>query len=77
MTHKWTDQMSTEHQTERVVSWAEMRRRSSLSKTTLYRLIDADELARPRNITPRRVGWPAEYVSDWIASRVGGEGVTA
>lgn len=62
--------MDTNTQTERVVSWAELRRRSSLSKTTLYRLIDADELARPRRITPRRVGWDAEYIRDWIMTRV-------
>lgn len=62
--------------TQRVVTIAELAKRSSLSVATIYRLMP-DQLARPRKITDRRVGWSADYIDDWLNARVGGEQVSA
>lgn len=55
---------------DRVVSIAELARRSSLSVPTIYRMMP-DQLARPSKISPGRVGWSAAYIDNWLASRVG------
>ncbi len=55
---------------DRIVSFSELQRRSSLSRATLYRLMP-DELDRPKKISPGRVGWQNRYVSTWLAERMG------
>ncbi len=40
-----------------------------LSRTTLYRLIAADAFPKPVNLSPRRVGWLAATVDDWLTAR--------
>lgn len=40
-----------------------------LSRTTLYRLIAADAFPKPVNLSPRRVGWLAATIDDWLAAR--------
>jgi prophage regulatory protein len=40
-----------------------------LSRTTLYRLIAADAFPKPVNLSPRRVGWLAATVNDWLTAR--------
>ena len=62
--------------TQRIVTIAELAQRSSLSVATIYRLMP-DHLDRPRKITPRRVGWSADYIEDWLTARVGGSQAAA
>jgi len=64
--------MTQSPQTKRIVTVAELAQRSSLSVATLYRQMP-EHLARPRKISPGRVGWPADYIDNWIAERVGGD----
>lgn len=54
---------------QRFVSVAEFRQRTDLSTSTIYRLLDRGLLARPSRVSPGRVGWPSEYVDNWLASR--------
>ena len=42
---------------------------TGLSKTGLYALIGEGTFPRPVQLGPRRVGWHAAEVAEWIASR--------
>lgn len=55
---------------ERFVSFDEFCRRSSLSRATIYRLIDAGSVPRPVRLTDNRVAWPVEVVDEWMGARV-------
>jgi len=61
---------STEH-SQRIVTIAELAKRSSLSVATIYRLMP-EHLARPKKISPGRVGWSASYIDAWLSERVDG-----
>jgi len=54
----------------RFVSIPEFVRRSSLSRATVYNLIEAGELPRPTRLTSNRVAWPEQIVSAWFASKL-------
>lgn len=62
---------------QRFVSVAEFRQRTDLSTSTVYRLLDRGLLARPSRVSPGRVGWPSEYVDNWLAARTTDEQVAA
>jgi predicted DNA-binding transcriptional regulator AlpA len=56
---------------DRYVSVKELRQRlGGVSTSTIYRMMDAGELARPSRLTLRRVGWPVEYINSLLARRV-------
>jgi len=40
-----------------------------VSLSTLDRLVGRLEFDKPRQLSPRRVGWALSYVQAWIASR--------
>lgn len=42
---------------------------TGLSKTTIYRMINAGEFPQSINLTARSVGWRSNDVQDWLASR--------
>lgn len=50
----------------------EVRARTTLSDSTLYRLIEEGEFPRPIKINPngRAVAWIEDEVEAWIASRI-------
>lgn len=50
----------------------EVERMTSLSRTTLYRLIQQDQFPKPVQLTARAVAWRSSDVAAWIASRVAG-----
>lgn len=41
-----------------------------VSRTTIYRLTVSKELKKPGRISPGAVGWTAEYIDEWIKSRL-------
>ncbi len=43
---------------------------TSLSRTTIYRLVDEGVFPRPVRIHGSRVGWVEAEVVDWIAARI-------
>lgn len=56
---------------ERYVTVPEFRRRlGGVSVSTLYRMMDAGDIARPSKITRKRVGWPIEYVDRFMLNRL-------
>jgi len=40
-----------------------------LSRTTIYRAVAAGTFPKPLSLSPRRVGWLAATVDDWLAAR--------
>jgi predicted DNA-binding transcriptional regulator AlpA len=54
---------------ERIISIAELARRTSLSVATIYRLMP-DALERPRKVSPGRVGWSSSYIDNWLSARL-------
>lgn len=54
----------------RFVSIKEFSRRSSLCRSSLYNLISRGEIAPPRRLTPKRVGWPEHEVDAWFSARM-------
>jgi prophage regulatory protein len=55
---------------DRFVSIPEFVKRSSLSRATVYNLIEAGELPRPVRLTANRVAWPSGIVEAWFASKM-------
>jgi predicted DNA-binding transcriptional regulator AlpA len=41
----------------------------SVSVSTLDRMVERQEIDKPRQLSTRRVGWALSYVQAWIASR--------
>lgn len=54
----------------RFVSIPEFVKRSSLSRATVYNLIEAGELPKPIRLTTNRVAWPDGVVDAWFASKM-------
>jgi prophage regulatory protein len=54
---------------ERLLAPKEVVRRTSLSRTTLWRLMQAGDFPSSVRISPGRCGWRAADVERWIASR--------
>lgn len=69
--------MTQETAPRRFVSVAEFRERSSLSVSTIYKLMADGVLNRPGKISAGRVGWPVEYIDGWLAARMQPQQVAA
>ncbi len=54
---------------ERFLSMREVRRRTTLSKTHTYRLINAGRFPRPVPLGPHRVAFLESEVEGWMAER--------
>ena len=54
---------------QRILRCAEVTRRTSLSKASVYRLLHAGDFPRPVKLGARAVGWRAEEIDEWLASR--------
>ncbi len=54
---------------KRVLRLPAVMERTGLSKTSIYRLIQADEFPAAVRLGPRAVGWPAQRIDEWIDSR--------
>jgi prophage regulatory protein len=60
--------------TDRFISIHEVRDRTSLSKTHIYRLMDRGRFPRPVPLGPRRVAWREGEVEAWMEERVSERG---
>ena len=54
------------------VSLGQFSKRTSLSRGTIYNLIDRGELPQPVRLTENRVAFPASVVDEWCKAKVGG-----
>ena len=52
-----------------ILRCAEVTRRTSLSKASVYRLLHAGDFPRACPARKRAVGWRAEEIDEWLASR--------
>lgn len=43
--------------------------KTSLSRTTLWRLVKRREFPAPAKLSPGRVGWSANAVEDWLSEK--------
>jgi len=50
----------------------EVSRRTGLSRTTIYRMVQAGEFPSPRQLGARAVAWSESEISAWIESRAVG-----
>lgn len=53
----------------RILRMAEVQKLVGLHKSTIYRLIDANEFPKPIKLGPNSVGWLREEIDKWIATR--------
>jgi prophage regulatory protein len=54
---------------ERFLSVKEAAAITSLSRATMYRLVDKDAFPRLRQLAPGRVGFRASEIKEWLATR--------
>ena len=59
---------------QQLTNWRLLRIRAvceltSLSRATIYRLVDDEKFPKPLRISTNRVGWCERSVVEWIASR--------
>lgn len=67
----WKDFDDPTAPTGRYLPWKEVARRTSLSRTTAWRLQQRGEFPRSHPISPGRVGHLEREVEAWMASRAG------
>ena len=53
-----------------LISMADVRARTTLSKTHIYRLIKWGEFPEPVPVGPHRRAWIEREVNEWIAERI-------
>lgn len=56
--------------TERMVTVKEAMKRTSLGRTSIYKLVDLGELPKPTRLIGNRVGFPIEVIDAWLAKRI-------
>lgn len=54
---------------QRYIRRQEVESLTGLSRSTLYRLMDAGEFPRPIKLTRKAVAWPESAIAEWLASR--------
>lgn len=55
--------------TPKILSMAEVKGLTSLSRATIYKLLKTQEFPQQVRLTPRRIGFKAEQIQAWIESR--------
>ncbi|WP_415069744.1 helix-turn-helix transcriptional regulator [Hyphomicrobium sp.] len=54
---------------DRLLTLRELTRATSLSRTTIYRMVEAGTLPRPIKIGKSRIAWRASSIAFWLAER--------
>jgi prophage regulatory protein len=54
----------------KILRIAQVRERTGLATSSIYKLISEGDFPRPVALTERTVGWPEHEVDDFIASRI-------
>lgn len=57
------------HPPRRALRVSEVTTRTGLSRTTIWRLVQADEFPRPHRLSKNAIGWAEEDVNRWLAAR--------
>ena len=53
----------------RYIRRPEVEKITALSRSTIYRLMDAGEFPKPIRLTKKAVAWSEADIFDWLASR--------
>ncbi len=64
-----SDADTTTSPSERLLNEAEVLRRLTISRSTLYRWVRSGAFPAPLQLGPRRVAWSGADFDDWIQSR--------
>jgi prophage regulatory protein len=64
--------MTNDPHSPRLISAHEVSHKTSLSRTTLWRLIQEDQFPAPVRLSANRVGWSEKAVEAWIANKLAG-----
>jgi prophage regulatory protein len=56
---------------DRIISPKAVFQKTSLSKTTIWRMTRKDEFPKPIRLSANRIGWSQRAVDAWIAARAG------
>lgn len=59
------------HSADRILRPEEVAQQTSLSLSTLRRMVQRGEFPKPRQLSPRRIGWGATDVGRWLSERNG------
>jgi prophage regulatory protein len=54
---------------DRLLRRSEAEVRTGLTRSSIYRLIDAGDFPRQRRLSPSTVGWLESEISNWISGR--------
>jgi prophage regulatory protein len=54
---------------DRLLTMRELTRATSLSRTTVYRMVDEGTLPPPLKIGKSRIAWRASSIARWLAER--------
>ena len=60
---------TSNNQTDRIMSWAEVCERVGLSRTQLWRKTKEGSFPPPLQISTRRVGWRWREIESWLDGR--------
>jgi len=60
---------------ERYLSLPQVRKLTTLSSSTIYRLTKEDEFPKPRSLSNRRKAWLESDIKKWIKQRGGSDGI--
>ena len=65
-----------DHARERFLRRPEVQHLTGLSRSSLYRLIAANEFPRPVNVSKNAVAWVSSSIDEWMAARIAAAQVT-
>jgi prophage regulatory protein len=60
----------TQAQPVRILRIAQVRERTGLATSSIYKLISTGDFPKPVTLSERTVGWPEHEVDDFLAQRI-------
>jgi prophage regulatory protein len=61
-------------QQQKILRVADAVQKTGLSRSTIYRLLEAEDFPLPIRLSKRAIGWTELQLDEWIAKRLGGLG---
>ncbi|HEY3328120.1 MAG TPA: AlpA family phage regulatory protein [Novimethylophilus sp.] len=54
---------------QKILRIADAVQKTGLSRSTIYRLLEAEDFPEPIRLSKRAIGWTEEQLNGWISSR--------
>ena len=61
-------------QQQKILRVADAVQKTGLSRSTIYRLLEAEDFPSPIRLSKRAIGWTEAQLNEWIADRISGLG---